>query len=346
MDQIAFNRHCNLYQEDLQIITENIPWEKLIGKAIAVTGATGLLGTLIIDTLVYLNTKFDANIRIVAMGRSDTNLQERFSIYSKDKYLETKKYEITEVFPDIKVDYIINCAGNSHPKLFAENPVGTLLENIKGAENVLRYATKNKAIVLILSSGEIYGENTDPVNKMKEDFTGSLNLNDFRSCYSEGKRAVESLCQSFAYQYKAQVKIARPCRIFGPTMTKNDNKASAQFLKNAKNGKNIILKSDGTQLFSYIYAVDAVIALFMILLNGENAIPYNISNSVCNVRLKDFASKIANHAGVELIINPIGETGGSKVNNALLDNSRLMRMGVTPIFDIDTAIVRTLLIMN
>ena len=141
--------------------------------------------------------------------------------------------------------------------------------NIIGTYNVLDFAKTHDTKVLILSSGEVDGENRNLGGGMAENFLGQISLESFRSCYPEGKRAVEALCQSFIYQHGVDIKIARPCRIFGPTMSNEDNKASAQFLKKAKKGEPLILKSIGNQQFSYIYGADAVSALFKIILDGE-----------------------------------------------------------------------------
>lgn len=346
MAQMSFDRSHPLYQEDLKQIAEKIHKESVVGKSFMITGATGLLGTLLIDTLMWMNINLDSDIKIYALGRSQKRMKDRFSEYWDDDRFEFHEYDATKEAPFIKTDFIIHCAGSSHPKLFAEDPVGTLMGNIIGTNGVLEVARKSGAISLILSSGEIYGDNTEGLCKMDENFQGKLSLNNSRSCYSEGKRAVESLCQSYLAQYGMSIKIARPCRIFGPTMTTADNKASAQFLKSARQGKDIVLKSSGEQMFSYIYGADAVSALLTILLKGENGVPYNVSDDRSDVRLRDFAATISDIANVGFEIVSTGEAGGSKVQNAILDNSRLKSLGWNSPRDIKSNIRRTLVILN
>lgn len=346
MAEITFNRNCQLYQDDLEVISNSFLWQNLNSKKIAITGATGLIGTLIVDELIYLNDNYNAEITIFALGRNHDKLLDRFHKYLNRTDFIVQLYESSMPFPKIDIDYIVHCAGNSHPDLFSKDPVGTFLGNIKGAENVITFATEHNITALIISSGEVYGENRDSGTKMNEEYTGILNLNNSRSCYSEGKRAVESLCQSYIYQYGSKLKIARPCRIFGPTMTKADNKASAQFIKNAFLGHDIILKSKGTQQFSYIYGADAVSAILTILTKGEIGVPYNISNEMCDIALKNYAQIVGNLGGVNVVYDIVGEQGGSLVQNALLDNTKLKSLGWSPFYNINNAVDRTLKILK
>lgn len=341
-----FLENNQLYQADLECISLNTPWKKLIGKSIAVTGSTGLLGSQIIDFLIFLNKNYKADISIYALGRIEEKIRKRFENNSSLKRFQVLKYDLFDSFPDIQVDYIIHCAGNSHPKLFADDPIGTIMGNILGTNAILKHSVHNDATVLLLSSGEIYGENVNTTVSMTEKYTGNLDLSNSRSCYSEGKRAMESLGQSYITQYGAKVKIVRPCRIFGPTMSENDNKASAQFLKNALKGSDIILKSMGTQIFSYIYSADAVSALFTVLLRGKIGEAYNISNETCNIMLKDLAYLIAQKSNVNVVFDIVGEPGGSKINNALLDNSKLKSLGWIGQYDIKKAVEHTLKILT
>lgn len=346
MAKISFNSSHPDYIEDLKKIEGAVPWQELRGKCIAVTGSTGLLGSLIIDFLLYLNKEHNAKIQVFALGRNVEKIKQRFSLDGNTSLFRIERFELLSSFPEIEADYIIHCAGNSHPKLFVEDPVGTLMGNILGTETILKYSKKHNAKALILSSGEIYGENCNGSIPMNEDYTGRLNLSTARSCYSEGKRAVEALTQSYIYQFGVNAVIARPCRIFGPTMTADDNKASAQFIRNGLNGSDIVLKSSGEQLFSYIYSADAVSALLTILIKGKSGEAYNVANERCNIALKDFAREVAKKSHVKLVFNLIGEPGGSKVTNALLSTKKLQSLGWQSTYDLQKAIDQTLRILK
>ena len=134
--------------------------------------------------------------------------------------------------------------------------------------NLLELAKKCRARVLYVSSGEVYGFNTG-VESFTEDYCGPLSLLTPRACYPSGKRAAETLCACYYAQYNVEAVIARPCHVYGPTMTKADSRAVAQFIRNALNHEDIVMKSRGTQVRSMCYVADCAAALLTVLLKGE-----------------------------------------------------------------------------
>ena len=157
------------------------------------------------------------------------------------------------------------------------------------------------------------------------------------------------MCQSYIAEKDAKVKIVRLSRIFGPTMLMSDSKASSQFIIKALNGENIVLKSNGEQLFSYTYVADAVAAMLYALIYGEVGAAYNISNESCNVHLKDFAQACADAVKKQVVFclpSEVERKGYSVAMNAVLDNSRLKELGFRPSYDFKNAIERTISILS
>ena len=117
-----------------------------------------------------------------------------------------------------------------------------------------------------------------------------------------------------------------------------------QFINKAVAGEDIVLKSEGTQFFSYTYVADAVNALLYIAINGETGVPYNISNEACNVRLRDFADYCAGCSGKKVVFelpSEVERKGYSVASYAILDNSRLVSIGWVPKYTMKDAIQRT-----
>ena len=140
------------------------------------------------------------------------------------------------------------------------------------------------------------------------------------------------------------VKIARLCRIFGPTMLESDSKASSQFIKKAINNEDIVLKSEGNQYFSYTYVADAVIGLLQVLLHGETGVAYNVSSEKTNIHLKDFAQLCADYNHKKVIFDlPSAEErkGYSIAMKAILSNERIKGIGFKPMYSMQDAICRT-----
>lgn len=337
---MKLNKKHPLYQEDIDAVLSIKGLETLKGKRVLITGATGLIGLHLTDVLMRLG-----EVKVVAVGRNAENAKRRLGEYFGHPDFSFIEQDVMTPFSkELEVDFVIPLASNTHPLAYSQFPVETIMINVKGAEHALDLAKKCRATVLYPSSVEVYG-NSDGQEPIREDFTGRLNLSNARACYTESKRACEAMCQSYLAEYGVDIKIVRLSRVFGPTMLASDSKASSQFIKNAMAGEDIVLKSEGNQLFSYTYVADAVAAMLYALIYGELGSAYNISNERCNVRLKDFARICAEYAGKEVVFDlpsDVEKKGYSVANNAVLNNDKLRALGFAPRYGMKEAIERTI----
>ena len=279
------------YSNDiLQIFQEDLPWEKLSGCNILVTGATGLIGGCLVETLM-MNPKKDYHV--YASGRNEERAKERFKEFANDSDFHFIKYDVLKPLEsNVKFDYIIHAASNGSPNFFAKNPVEVMKSNLYGVANLMDYGLAHgMKRILYVSSGEVYGEGDGRV--FTEDYSGYVDCTKPRSCYPSSKRAAETLCVSYAEEYGADVVIARPCHTYGPHFTEADNRVYAQFIRNVLKGEDIVMKSTGEQFRSWCYVVDCVSAILYILLKGENRQAYNIADAASNISIKELAETIA-----------------------------------------------------
>lgn len=341
---MRLNKLHPLYQEDLKNVLSVSGIEKLKGKSILITGATGLIGVHMIDALMKLD-----DVKVYAVGRSKERASERLGEYYDNSNFVFIEQDVCNPLPQtLKVDFIIPGASNTHPLAYSQYPIETIMINVKGAEHALELAARNKATVLYPSTVEIYG-NAEGNETLTENYTGKLNLSNSRSCYTESKRVCEALCQSYISEKSVDVKIVRLSRIFGPTMLESDTKASSQFIKKAILGEDIVLKSKGDQYFSYTYVSDAVAAMLHVMLNGVIGAAYNISNEKCNVHLRDFASLCAYKAGKNVVFDipsEIEKRGFSIATTAIMSNTSLLQTGFVPRYEIRDSINRTIEILK
>lgn len=330
--------------EDLRRVLAVKGVERLRGKSVLVTGATGLLGVHLIDALMALG-----EVTVIAVGRNRERAAGRLGEHLSSPLFRFVEQDVQRAFSeDITADYIIPLASNTHPLAYSQYPAETMLINLKGAEHALELARRCGATVLYPSTVEVYG-NARGDDMFTEDYTGQLNLSTSRACYSESKRSCEALCQSYAAEHGVKVRIARLSRVFGPTMLMSDTKASSQFIRKALDGEDIVLKSEGNQFFSYTYATDAVAAMLHIMLNGEDGTAYNIANDNCNVHLRDFAGLCAELCGRDVVFDLPSESerkGYSVAVNAILDTTRLRTSGFSPSYTMRDAVARTIHILK
>ena len=310
----------------------SIDWGKLDNKTIMITGATGLVGKYLIEVLLRRNIQQQIHTKIVAVGRSRKKFLERFS--NLEGLEDVVFYEHDVQHPcdySGKLDYIVHMASNTHPRLYASDPIGTEMANIFGTYYLLEKAAENPTCRFVFtSSGDIYGDNRSGKEYLSEEDCGYIDCNTLRAGYIEGKRASEALCNAYREAKQVDFVTARLCRIYGPTMQTADSKAISQFINKAVEGQDIVLKSKGTQIFSYLYIYDVVSALLTVIANGKSGHAYNIADNQQVISLKDLAAMLAEIGGGKVIFDLPDEVeakGASSFQDVRLDASKLYRLG-------------------
>ena len=324
--------NLDLYSKELEeLCNTKFPWGKLDNSKILITGANGLICSYLIDLLMYRNIMFNSNIKIYALGRNEERCRGRFKSFLGREDFVFIKQDISEKLEiDEKVDYIIHGASNAVPAEFLKDPVGTMKGNIFGIYNLLEYSKDNNIKKLVyISSSEVYGDDLSK-DIFNEEDSGFINTLDARSCYPSSKRAAETMCASYFKQYNVEYCVARPGHIYGPTYNEKDNRALCQFMNNVLNNEDIVMKSEGSQVRSYCYVSDCVMALLYILILGESGNAYNISNKNSNISIRDMAECIAKAENKKVIFdlpNNNEKSVFTKINRSILDSSKLERLG-------------------
>lgn len=344
-----------LYRGDLLTIATApfLPWGSLQGSSLFISGATGMIGSCLVDAIMFRNREFGLTCKVHILSRNRAKALSRFEEWSDSPLLSVIEGDVNSSIPfpqNESCEYVLHLASNTHPVAYATDPIGTITANIIGTQNMLELAVKTAAKrFLFASSNEIYGENRGDQELFDESYLGYIDCNSLRAGYPESKRCGESLCQAYRAQKGLDVVIARLTRSFGPTLNPTDTKALTQFLKNGLNGEDIILKSEGNQYYSYTYAADAVMGLLTILLKGQNGEAYNVADSSCDFQLKDLARYIADFSGTKVIFrlpDSIEALGFSKATKARLDGTKLKELGWKVCFPIVPALERTLVILQ
>lgn len=316
------------YIEDVKDAANvSLPWNKLSGKNILITGATGLIGSCVIDVL--MNHDY-IDYHVYASGRNEERIRSLFPDYRKSPFFHFLKYDVTEpLVSTMDFHYIIAAASGANPVIYSTDPVGVMKGNFCGVDNLLAYGTKhNLEKFVYISSGDVYGEGNGCV--FTENYSGYVDPLNLRSCYTSAKRATETLCISYAHQYGVNVSIARPCHTYGPHFTDSDTRVYAQFIRNVLRGENIVMKSRGEQFRSWCYVVDCVNGIMHILLKGSNCEAYNIADNNSNVTIKELAEMIAKIGGRKVVIEmptEVERIGFNVVSKSVFSLDKLESLG-------------------
>lgn len=326
------------YQEELKtLIKQDFLWEKLSGKTIMLSGATGMIGKCIIDLLMQYNDDCSSarQINVIALSRKEESARLRLGEYWNKDTFRYISCDVNQGIPECgNVDYVIHAASNTHPLQYSQDSIGTITSNVIGTKNLLDYAVSHRAErFCFISSVEIYGENRGDVDRFTEDYLGYIDCNTLRAGYPESKRLGEALSNAYGQTHQLDFVIPRLSRVYGPTMLMSDSKAIAQFIKKAAAGEDIVLKSAGTQLYSYTYALDAALGILTVLSEGENGQAYNISDTGSETTLRQIAEWLAEDNGVRVVFDIPDQTelaGYSTATKALLDTEKITGLGWRP----------------
>ena len=335
-----------LYRCDLLACLNNVTGlEKLHGRSVLVTGATGLLGSFMVDALRLGNRERRLDCMIYGAARSLAMLQKRFAVGASEDNIEFLVQDVTQEwgYANIFPDYIIHAAGGADPRSMYEKPVEVIKANTAGTGMLLELLRRaGRGRLLYLSSGEVYGE-THIAEAMGEQDFGHVAQDNVRSCYPLSKRLAESLCLSYVHEYGVEALVARPAHTYGPTHTEKDTRATAQFTRQAAQGEDIVLRSRGGQVRSYTYVADGVAGLLTVLLQGKVGEAYNVADTGTSVSIADFA-RMAAKVGDVSVRYEANDSRPTPVSRAVLSDKKLRALGWRPNFTPEQGVAHTVAI--
>ena len=318
--------------------------DKLNGKTILVSGATGLIGARIIALISTLRNDFDANVRGIGLYRNKSKLRKKMSIISEGIEFVCWNMDDDQE-PNIgHYDAIVHCAGISGgKKMHLKDPRKFFTTNIGSTQKLLDYNVKhNKAPFLFVSTYEVYGD-VQQETPFKENYPCNLDTFEVRSSYAEMKRMSEMMCCMWSSQFDFKSYSVRLTSTFGEGVEYDDPRFFAEFARCIIEERDIILKSSGGTVRSYLDADDAAIAMLYVIANGHNGNAYNLTNMNNAISIRDIANRMIKVAGSNIqlkfdIVGDVSKLGYRKEGCTLMDSSKLMDLGWKPVYTLDETI--------
>ena len=231
------------------------------GMRILVTGGAGFIGSHLCErlvnmghTVIALDNLSTCTITNLSRLREDSNFR-----FIEGSILD---FELIDSLTE-EVDYIFHLAAAVGVFNIVNNPLDSLLTNIRGTENVLEAAFRNDVPVFLTSSSEVYGKNkSDSLKESDDRILGSPVT--LRWSYSEAKAIDESLAYAYYSEKKLETRIVRFFNTVGPRQLGAYGMVVPRFVKSALNNEPITIYGDGTQTrcFAHVYdVIDAVVAI-------------------------------------------------------------------------------------
>lgn len=344
-------KHYRIELEKAYLENQDFDYRKLQDKVILFTGACGLIGRYFIDYVLYVSDKLNLNVKIVALEKNPDVLDLLFKEYINQGKVIPLTQDVTKPLNiNHQIDFIIHAASPANPFWFANYPVDVINANVNGTMNMLNLAKEKSAKFLFVSTGEVYGMQDCPDKGYVENQPGIVDSSIVRSCYTESKRCSETLTISYGYQYHLDVNVARLCYIYGPTYSPKETRVIFQFINNYLSNQDIVMKSKGEQVRSYLYVSDGVMALLNILVNGVNSEIYNVS-SYESVSIKDIAQTISKLSDGKLKVifdlpKEDEKKGFSKFMVAIQNPEKLIGIGYSPKVTFEDGLKRTIEVLR
>lgn len=302
---------------------ECIDWDRFCGKTVYITGATGLIGSNLVE-------------RILSCSKAQVVVQVRDEAKARRKFGGDVEYVVCDLTTKSpyseSVDFIIHCANPTSSKFFVTNPVETINTSVNGTMNMLEFARdKGVEAFVFLSTMEVYG-NPQKGHKVTENEGGSFDSAVVRNCYPLSKQTCESLCAAYTSEYGVHTRVLRLTQTFGPGVDYHDGRVFAEFARCAIEKKNIVLKTKGETERDYLYTDDAVSAILTVLLNGKDGEIYTAANEETFCSIYEMAKLVADMGGVDVLIEEqdISKMGYANTLHMDLDTSKLRNLGWKP----------------
>ena len=269
-------------------------------QRIFITGGTGFFGKSILDYRLR-HPEFLADAELTILSRDPAAFIAANPRLAKQPSISFMQGDVRDfTLTDANFDTIIHAATAAVTTLSDDEMSSTIVD---GTRHVLEFAKVCGAKrILFTSSGAVYGPQTVAVGEEAQ--------SNPTTAYGRGKLAAERLC----IESGIPTCIARCFAFTGPYLNRRIHFAIGNFIQDCLDGKDIVIKGDGTPLRSYLYADDLVEWLFAILDCGEPGRPYNVGSPE-GLSIRELAETVRAALGTENEIKILGSLSTNFTNS-------------------------------
>lgn len=297
-----------IVKQDLERIYNGLTTEErgeFQGSTILLTGGAGFLGFYFIQFFTHYQQELGIK-KVICLDNFQVGEPKWLKDLSEEGKVELHRFNvITDDIATVpgaeEADYIYHMASIASPIFYRKYPIETLDANIWGLRRLLDfYCEKPIKGLVFYSSSEIYGDPTPENIPTPESYRGNVDCQGPRACYDEAKRFGETMCYLFHQKYGVPISIIRPFNNYGPGMRLNDARVPADFANAVRQGKDIVMFSDGSPTRTFCYISDAITGYLKGLLHAKEGFEaYNIGMDKPEISIRRLA-EIYQEAGKEI----------------------------------------------
>jgi UDP-glucose 4-epimerase len=264
-----------------------------------ITGGAGFIGSHLAERLL------EKGEQVVLLDNLSTGSMENIRHLKGSDRLEyhldgiENRQILAELVDD--ADVIVHLAAAVGVKLIVESPVRTIETNVNGTQMILEAASKKKKLVLIASTSEVYGKNTNvPFHEDADLVLGPTTKG--RWSYAASKALDEFLALSYWKEKKQPVIVVRFFNTVGPRQTGRYGMVLPNFVKRALDGDPIEVYGNGQQSRCFCDVRDTVEALLRLMpLDRAVGEVVNIGNTE-EVTIENLAKIVKHRTGSDSAI--------------------------------------------
>ncbi len=257
---------------------------------VLITGGAGFIGSHLSER----HLSFGDSVSIIdnlSTGSID-NLQnieghENFKVVIGDVLNEHEVRPLVD-----ECDMIYHLAAAVGVNFIIENPLTSLISNIRGTEIILELANEKKKKVILASTSEIYGKKNGqiPFSEDSDRILGPTTV--IRWNYSTSKAVDELFALAYWREKRLPCVIVRPFNVIGPRQSGHYGMVVPRFVKQALLGHPITVYGDGEQRRCWTYIDDALDGLVG-LANKDSAVGeiFNLGSHF-ETSIKDLAFRV------------------------------------------------------